>query len=86
MVDLNQVKEDIRQYILREFLPGEKATNLRDDTLLRETGIVDSMGILLLVRFIEQELAIEIESRELRLEDFSSIDCIMAFVDRKMAL
>jgi acyl carrier protein len=84
MKKLEQFKEDLRQYILQEFLPGEKPSNLKDDTPLRANGIVDSMGILLLVKFVEDKTGIEIESRDLNAEDFSSIESIALFVGGKM--
>lgn len=79
------IKEDLRQYILTRFLPGESPTNLRDDTPLRGSGIIDSMGVLLLIRFLEEKLGEEINVHEIRTQDFASIDAIAAFVDRRSA-
>ena len=46
---MDNVEETIRNYILTEFLPGESAANLKDDTPLRTSGILDSMATLNLV-------------------------------------
>ena len=43
---MSDVKETIRQYILTTYLPGESAANLRDDTPLRTSGILDSLATL----------------------------------------
>ena len=48
---MDQIKEDLRQYILAEFLPGEKPANLKDDTPLRSSGILDSVATLKTVSF-----------------------------------
>lgn len=77
------VKEELREYILSEFLPGEKPSNLQDDTLLRTTGILDSVATLRLVSFVEERYGIEVQAHEASLANFDRIDSIAAFVQRK---
>jgi acyl carrier protein len=80
---MENIKEDIRQYVISEFLPGEKPSNLRDDTPLRTGGILDSMATLRLVGFIEDHYGIEVEAHEASVENFDSLDSIAAFVSLK---
>jgi acyl carrier protein len=80
---MDNIKEDIRQYILAEFLPGEKASNLGDDAPLRTSGILDSIATLRLVSFVEERYGIEVEAHEASVENFDSIDNIAAFVASK---
>ena len=80
---MTNVKEELRQYILAEFLPGEQPSNLRDDTALRSSGILDSVATLRLVSFVEEHYGIEVEAHEASVENFDSIDSIMAFVQSK---
>ena len=77
------IKEEIRQYILSEFLPGEKASNLRDDTPLRTSGIMDSVATLRFVGFLEERYGIELEAHELGVESFDRIDSIASLVQSK---
>jgi len=77
------VKEELRQYILSEFLPGEKASNLQDDTHLRTSGILDSVGTLRVVSFVEERYGIEVQAHEASPENFDQIDTIAAFIKRK---
>ena len=56
---MQNIKEEIRQFVLSEFLPGENPSNLRDNTPLRTGGILDSMATLRLVGFIEDHYGIE---------------------------
>jgi acyl carrier protein len=79
------VKDDIRQYILAEFLPGEKPSNLLDQTRLRTSGVLDSLATLKLVTFVEDRFGIEIEAHEASVENFDTIESIAALVDRKRA-
>ncbi len=80
---MENVKEELRQYILSEFLPGEKASNLRDDTPLRTSGILDSVGTMRLVSFVEERYGIEVEAHETGVENFDSIDTLAEFIRRK---
>src|SRR5215475_2446780 len=81
MVD--QIKEEIRQYILTEFLPGEKASNLHDDTPLRTSGIIDSTGLLRLIDFIEGRFNIQVEAYEAGVENFDRIQDLASFIEKK---
>jgi acyl carrier protein len=83
---MENVREEVRQYILSEFLPGEKPSNLHDDTPLRTSGIVDSLGMLRMVDFIEQRFRIEVEAYEASVENFDRIEDIAAFIDRKCSV
>lgn len=79
------MNDEIRQYILTEFLPGESAANLRDDTPLRTGGVLDSMATLKLVAFVEQTYGIEVDAHEAGIDNFDCIRDIAAFVERKRA-
>jgi acyl carrier protein len=80
---MDSIKEEIRQYILSEFLPGEKPSNLRDDTPLRTSGILDSVATLRLVSFVEDRYGIEVEAHEAGVENFDRIDSIASFIRDK---
>ena len=80
---MDNVKDTIRDYILREFLPGESAANLADDTPLRTSGILDSMATLNLVTFLEQTFDITVEAHETGIDQFDRIEDIAALVVQK---
>jgi acyl carrier protein len=82
---MNETKETIRAHILAEYLPGESPANLKDDTPLRTSGILDSMATLALVSFLEQRFGIEIDAHETGIETFDRIDDIAALITRKQA-
>jgi len=80
---MNNLNEELRQYILADFLPGEKASNLKDDTPLRSSGILDSVATLKLVTFVEEHYGIEVEAHEASVENFDTIASIVDFVHSK---
>jgi acyl carrier protein len=79
------MNDELRQFILTEFLPGEPAASLQDDTPLRTSGVLDSMATLKMVSFVEQHYGIEVDAHEASIENFDSIRDIAAFVTRKQA-
>jgi len=80
---MDNVKDTIRDYILREYLPGESAANLGDDTPLRTSGILDSMATLNLVTFVEETFGITLEAHETGIDHFDRIADIAGLVEQK---
>ena len=81
---MDEIKQEIRQF-LSELLPDGRAASMRDDTPLRTSGILDSMGLLRLVSLVEEKFGIEVSAYEAGIENFDRIDDIAAFVQRKQA-
>jgi len=54
----------------------------RGDDLI-ESGVIDSLGILKLLEFLESKFSINISDEELIPENFESIESIESFISRK---
>jgi acyl carrier protein len=74
--------ERIRNFLLEKFPLARKRGVTFQDNLL-ESGILDSLGILDLVAFVEQNFAIILSDDELIPENFQSIERLTAFVQSK---
>jgi acyl carrier protein len=72
-------RECIRNFIVDTFFVDDFGD---DDSFLRK-GVIDSMGMMELVSFIETEFRIKLEDRELVPENLDSLSRVVAFVDRK---
>jgi acyl carrier protein len=55
------------------------------DTPLLETGLLDSMGLVGLVRFLEQEFGIEIPDEDMGPELFESPAALAGYIARRRA-
>jgi acyl carrier protein len=75
--------EAIRNFILREFLPGEDPGELTGRTPLITGGILDSISTLKLVTFLEDHFGITIEAHEAGVDHLDTIERIGALVDAK---
>lgn len=75
----NNPKVKLREFILKQF-PLARKRQIRDSDALLESGIVDSMGVLQVVTFIEKEFSIQIADDDLLPDNFQTIDRIAALV------
>lgn len=82
---MTPIADAVRQFILREYLPGESPSLLHDDTPLRSTGILDSLATLGLISFLQREYEIRVLAYETDVDNFDRIEDIVAFVERKRA-
>ena len=72
----------LAQYIESELAKGRKAKIGYDDDLLSQ-GIIDSLGILQLVAFIEDEFGIVIPDEDVVLENFMSVNALSDYLESK---
>ena len=80
---MEEITQIVHAYILNEFLPGEDAEELTEDTPLITGGVLDSISTLKLVAFLEEEFGITIEAHEAGVEHLDTIDRISALVAEK---
>lgn len=77
------LKEQIREFIINNFLFGATDTVLEDNGSFLQKGILDSTGILEVVGFLEEQYGIKIEDDELVPENLDSVENIVRFVSSK---
>ena len=81
MKNKNEIKEDIKNYILEASLSDVK--DVEDTDLIFENGLLDSMGLLFLIEFLDENFGVKVSDEELNPENFESINNIVSFVDDK---
>jgi acyl carrier protein len=74
------VEKVINDYISQELVPDPALLPLANDTPLLESGILDSLSLLRLVVFLEEQFAITIGDADLLPEHFASVDTICAYL------
>jgi acyl carrier protein len=75
------MKAVIREYIEQEFLFG-KGT-VQDNERLFDKGIIDSLGFLKLLAFIEKTFQISLDMSEISMDKFGSVAEITQMVKQK---
>ena len=78
------IEEQIREYVVDNFLFSEDGYHLPEDASFLEEGIVDSTGVLELVMFVEETFNITVEDDEILPENFDSVSQLAAYIRRKV--
>ena len=78
-----QLEHKIREFIVNNLYFTEDKPIAEEDSFL-ETGVVDSMGVMELVAFIQSEFGVEVAQHEIVVENFDSIRKLANFVRRKL--
>jgi acyl carrier protein len=78
-----EVRDFVRKYILKEFLPGVPASELTDSTPLISGGILDSLATVKLVAMLEERYKVEIQAHEASITHFNSVADIASLVRDK---
>jgi acyl carrier protein len=79
------IAEEVRGFVISNFLFGQPGAGVQDDQSFLETGIIDSTGVLELVAFLEQRYGIAVADRDLLPENLDSINNVSRFVTGKLS-
>ncbi len=83
---MQNIEQELRQFIIDNFLFGQGNGNLKNDDSFLDKGIIDSTGVLELVVFLEEKYHIKIADRELIPDNLDSINNLIRFVETKLQL
>ena len=74
---------ELIQYLIENHdLMEDEATA---DAKLFSTGLVDSFGLVDLIEFIEQQSGIEVDAADVTLDNFDSVERMLAYVQQRSA-
>lgn len=72
-------KNALMEYIRDEFVRN-RGTVIKEDEDLLSSGLIDSLGILKLVSFIEERFGIQIPEEDVVFENFNSVEAMSRFL------
>lgn len=84
MINNGAISEKIKEYIVNESL--EQKDVIQNDTLIFENNLLDSMGFLFLIEFLNTRFHIDIEDSELTEDNFRCVNTISQLVAQKLLL
>ena len=76
-------QETIKQYLTQELLSDHKNLSVDDNLLIG--GLVDSLGVMRLITFIEQRFDIRVPPEDVTIEHFRSIRVIGEYIESRVA-
>lgn len=80
----NQIKQAIKDYILRDIMYEMNDVVLVNDLPLIQNRILDSMSMLKLQSFLEEEFNLTINPEEVLPDNFETVNNLTSFVSRKL--
>jgi acyl carrier protein len=80
-----QPRQQIKQFILSNFLFTDDQNAIGDGDSLVRGGILDSTGIYELIMHIEETFGLSIAPEEMIPDNFDTLDAMDAFIARKRA-
>jgi D-alanine--poly(phosphoribitol) ligase subunit 2 len=75
-------KSLLLDYIKQEFLRNPKA-EINEDVDLFSSGIIDSLGVLQLVSYIDEQFNVSIPDEDVLYDNFSSIRVLVDYLEKQ---
>ena len=77
------IRAEVEKFLLTEVATGIDKKSLAPDEDLLMQGIIDSLGILKLVLFMEKSFGIKVNNEEMIPENFQTLNALAEFVEKK---
>lgn len=78
------IKSQIRSFVLNDLAHRKGVHEFTDDDLLVCKGVIDSLGIIRLVGFLEDRFRISIPDGEITEDHFANLNTLEQFVKSRM--
>ena len=79
----DDIQKELKEFILKEFLPGEDPSELTDTTPLITGGVLDSIATLKLVLFLEERFGVKLQAHETDPDYLDTVASIASLVRSK---
>lgn len=79
----NNTEELLRIFILENYLFTDDQSKLNNSDSFLDTGILDSMGILEMIHYLDEEMSIKVAPDEMIPSNLDSINNLVAFINKK---
>ena len=80
---MTEISDRIRDFISSELMFEDSAAALSDDTPLL-SGVIDSLGLMQLISFIEEEFDVAIDDAEVTASNFRTVGDIQRLIEQKV--
>lgn len=81
----SDTSQRIRRYIVDNFLYMRPDHQFTDDDALLGKGIIDSIGVMEVIGFVEEEFGVQVADEDVTEEHLGSVSAIARYVDRALA-
>ena len=82
--NVDAIKSTLKEYVLKELLPGEDPEALEDDTPLITGGIMDSISTVKFSLYVEEQFGVELQAHELSADYIDTLSAMTAVIQSKL--
>ena len=79
------IEENIRDFLARNLLYSDNGFTYADDASFLQEGIIDSLGVMELVEFVQKAFGVEVDQQEVTTAHFDSVARLATFLRKKRA-
>lgn len=79
-----EIERDVRQFVIDNFILDAGAAEIHGEASLTQAGVLDSMGVLELIMFLEEHFGVKVPDEDTLPENLDSIDRIVCYVGRRL--
>ncbi|MGX5556795.1 acyl carrier protein [Bacillus cereus] len=79
-----ELNQKIRSFIEKQFVVFEDEAKFEDHHNIFEMGFVNSLFAMQLLEYIESEFGITVDNEDLDIQNFSTVNNIVALINRKV--
>ena len=80
-----EIKTEVRQFIAENVLLGVHQTTIEDATPLITGGLIDSIGMIGFVAFLESRFEVEFMPREIDVHSLDTVERVEELIRKKLA-
>jgi acyl carrier protein len=77
-----EVKTQVREYVAKNLLFSDNGFEYGDDDSFLQEGIVDSVGVLELVLFVEEKFGVAVDDQDITPDNFDSVNRLADYIQR----
>jgi acyl carrier protein len=79
-----ETEAQIRQYVAQNLLFSDNGFEYDDDDSFLQEGIIDSVGVLELVLFVEETFGVTVDDQEITPDNFDSVTKLASYIRSKV--
>ena len=77
------VETAIERFVVDELMLGDSNTKIDLNESLISSGVLDSLALLRLIAFLEEQMGVTVDDSEVIPENFETINEIKSFIEKK---
>ena len=85
MANPTAIEHDVRHFVVENFILDQSPEGLAGDVSLTQSGVLDSMGVLELIAFLEERFGVQVPDEDTLPANLDSVDAIVAYVGRRLS-